>query len=101
MLVPLIGGAVLGNMPRVGLPAVSVEIELWYLRAYFVFALIVYFRWALLVINSICAYLGINCLTITEKPAPGQSTSASENRSPNGSATEKHASHGRVAPKGD
>ncbi|KAH8679827.1 sn-1,2-diacylglycerol cholinephosphotransferase-like protein [Tricladium varicosporioides] len=64
MLTPLVGGAVLGNLPRFGFPAVSAFVELWYLRGYFVFALIVYFRWAFLVINSICAYLGINCLTI-------------------------------------
>lgn len=75
MLVPLIGGALLGNLPRIGLPAVTATVELWYLRAYFVFALVVYFRWALLVINSICAYLGINCLTITPKPAPNQAAS--------------------------
>ncbi|MCJ1255392.1 hypothetical protein MMC24_003208, partial [Lignoscripta atroalba] len=72
MLVPLVGGALLTNLPRIGFPALSVTAELWYLRAYFVFATVVYFRWALLVINSICTYLGINCLTITEKPAPNQ-----------------------------
>ena len=64
MLTPLVGGAILGNLPRFGLPAVTPFIELWYLRIYFAFALIVYFRWAFLVINSICSYLGINCLTI-------------------------------------
>ncbi|KAI9835713.1 MAG: hypothetical protein M1819_001890 [Sarea resinae] len=72
MLVPLIGGAVLSNLPRFGLPAVSASVEVWYLRAYFVFALIIYFRWAILVIGSICDYLGINCLTIGDKTAPGQ-----------------------------
>ena len=45
-------------------PAISPSAELWYLRAYLVFAMIVYFRWALLVINSICSYLGIKCLSI-------------------------------------
>lgn len=64
LLVPLIGGAVLANLPRVGGPAPTVAFELWYLRAYFVFAGVVYFRWATLVIDSICSYLGINCLTI-------------------------------------
>ncbi|TQS35415.1 hypothetical protein Golomagni_04166 [Golovinomyces magnicellulatus] len=64
MLSPLVGGALLGNLPRIGLPAVSATIELWYLRAYFIFAMIVYFRWAFLVINSICSFLGISCLTI-------------------------------------
>ena len=97
MLIPLVGGAVLGNLPRIGLSPVSAEVELWYLRAYLVFAIVVYFRWALLVINSICAYLDINCLTITKKPAPGQGVAAS-----NGSAaSEKHVSNGRVAQKGD
>lgn len=74
MLGPLIGGAILGNLPRFGLKAVNASTELLYLRAYFVFAMVAYFRWAVLVINSICAYLGINCLTITKKPAPGQTT---------------------------
>ena len=70
MLTPLVGGAILGNLPRVGLPQVTSFVELWYLRGYLAFALIVYFRWAFLVINSICAYLGINCLTIpTDKQA--------------------------------
>ncbi|KAK2625552.1 hypothetical protein QTJ16_004864 [Diplocarpon rosae] len=73
MLTPLVGGAVLGNLPRVGLPQVSSSVELWYLRSYFVFAIFVYFRWAFLVINSICSYLGINCLTIpSDKLAANQ-----------------------------
>lgn len=100
MLVPLVGGAVLGNLPRIGLPAVSAYVELWYLRAYLAFALIVYFRWALLVINSICAYLGINCLTITSKAAPNQST-VSGKVGVSGPAVEKQASNGGIARKGD
>lgn len=64
MLWPLLGGAVLGNLPRLGFPAVTPNVEVWYLRAYFVFATIAYFRWAYLVISSICNYLGISCLTI-------------------------------------
>jgi ethanolaminephosphotransferase len=68
MLTPLVGGAILGNLPRIGLPQINPVAELWYLRGYFVFAVVVYFRWALLVIDSICSYLNINCLTIpTEK----------------------------------
>lgn len=100
MLIPLIGGAVLGNLPRIGLSPVTAELELWYLRAYFVFAMVVYFRWALLVINSICAYLGINCLTITKKPAPGQATGGEKIVS-NGFASEKHVPNGRAVQKGD
>ena len=72
MLVPLVGGAVMANLPVVGGPACSARLEVWYLRGYFLFAAVAYFRWALLVINSICSYLGINCLTITDKSAPGQ-----------------------------
>lgn len=100
MLIPLIGGAILGNFPRVGLPAVSTAVELWYLRGYLVFAMVVYFRWALLVINSICAYLGINCLTITDKPAPNQSVQ-NEKTSINGSLPEKHLLNGSLPRKGD
>ena len=65
MLVPLVGGAALANLPPfLGLPPVSARAEHVYLWSYFVFALVVYFRWAYLVITSICAYLGINALTI-------------------------------------
>ena len=81
MLLPLVGGAVLGNLPRLGLPAVGAQVELWYLRSYLVFAVIAYFRWAFLVINSICAYLGINCLTITRKPAPNQNKGGTDHTS--------------------
>ncbi|KAI9773778.1 MAG: hypothetical protein M1835_006102 [Candelina submexicana] len=72
MLIPLVGGAFLGNLPRFGLSAIDPFTELWYLRGYFVFAVVAYFRWAVLVINSICGYLGINCLTIGDKASPGQ-----------------------------
>ena len=101
MLIPLIGGAVLANLPRIGLSPISAEAELWYLRAYLVFATVVYFRWALLVINSICAYLDINCLTITKKPAPGQGPAAGEKSVGNGFATEKHVPNGGAVRKGD
>ena len=101
MLIPLIGGAALGNLPRFGFPPVGAQVELWYLRGYFVFALIAYFRWALLVINSVCEYLGINCLTITDKPAPGQHAASSEKKALNGSAAEKSVSNRRTVAKGD
>lgn len=64
MLWPLVGGAVLANLPRAGLPAVSAEAEYRYLLGYLVFAAVAYFRWAYLVTTSICRFLGINCLTI-------------------------------------
>ncbi|KAL2216275.1 sn-1,2-diacylglycerol cholinephosphotransferase [Thermoascus aurantiacus ATCC 26904] len=69
LITPLIGGAFLGNLPRFGLPMVSATIELWYLRAYLVFAFVAYMHWALLVINRITTFLGINCLTIREDKA--------------------------------
>jgi ethanolaminephosphotransferase len=64
MLAPLVGGAFLGNLPRLGFPQISATMELYYLWAYFLFALVVYFRWAYIVVNAICDYLGINALTI-------------------------------------
>ncbi|KAJ8613695.1 hypothetical protein MRB53_036837 [Persea americana] len=64
LMAPLVGGAVLTNLPRIGIEILTAETELLYMRAYFVFALIVYFRWAFLVVGSICKFLGINCLTI-------------------------------------
>ncbi|KAH9815686.1 ethanolaminephosphotransferase (aminoalcoholphosphotransferase), partial [Teratosphaeria destructans] len=68
LLAPLIGGAVLVNLPFLGLPTLlSSELEHYYLWAYFFLSVIVYFRWAYLVINAICDYLGINCLTIPEE----------------------------------
>jgi ethanolaminephosphotransferase len=63
-LAPLVGGAVLVNLPYFGFQAPSAEAQLYYLWAYFFFAMIVYFRWAFLVCSAICKYLGINCLTI-------------------------------------
>ena len=88
LLLPLVGGAILGNLPRLGLPVIDPAAELWYLRTYFVFALSAYLRWAYVVIDKICAYLDINCLTIKgrgptrlsnkgalpDKQAPGQSS---------------------------
>jgi ethanolaminephosphotransferase len=88
MLAPLIGGAVLANMPYLGLEPVSAAVEYYYLCGYFVFALIVYFRWAYLVINAICEYLGIQCLTIPEEKwrALRKEKSASTQRELNGVA---------------
>ena len=76
MLAPLLGGAALVNAPYVGLPTVTGQTELRYLQAYFLFAMVVYLRWAVLVINSICDYLGINCLTITPKTGAAEANGA-------------------------
>lgn len=102
LLVPLVGGVVMGNLPWFGLPAVTARVELWYLRCYLVFAMIVYFRWALLVINSICAYLEISCLTITKKPAPNQKLESEEEKIKlTGLQVEKHVMNGIKSKKGD
>lgn len=69
MLVPLVGGAILANLPQFGFPAISATAEAWYLRGYFVFAVVAYFTWAVRVINAICAVLDINCLTIKKRKA--------------------------------
>jgi ethanolaminephosphotransferase len=63
-LAPLVGGAIMVNLPYFGFDAPSAEVQLYYMWAYFFFAMIVYFRWAFLVCSAICNYLGINCLTI-------------------------------------
>lgn len=67
MLAPLIGGAVLINLPYLGFEPVGASMEYLYLCGYFAFAFIVYFRWAYLVITAICDYLGIQCLTIPKE----------------------------------
>jgi ethanolaminephosphotransferase len=67
LLVPLLLGGLVSNLPLVGLSSWTDEQELWYLRGYFVFAAIVYGRWAFLVITAICRHLGINALTIPKE----------------------------------
>jgi ethanolaminephosphotransferase len=94
MLVPMIGGALLVNHPYFTLSGttigpVSANFELWYLRGYFVFAAIVYGRWAHLVITSICNFLGINCLTIPSKPKSEKGANS------NGVANGTHSGKGR------
>lgn len=67
LLAPLIGGAVMVNLPYLGFEPVSAEVQLYYLWAYFWISLVVYGRWAFVVCRAICDYLGINCLTIPEE----------------------------------
>ncbi|OJJ32020.1 hypothetical protein ASPWEDRAFT_44036 [Aspergillus wentii DTO 134E9] len=64
LLTPLVGGAVLVNLPHLGFPIISDWVELLYLRAYLLFAFVIYMYWAVLVCNRISTFLGINCLTI-------------------------------------
>ncbi|CAO3591400.1 unnamed protein product [Absidia cylindrospora] len=69
LMIPLIAGAVITNLPRLNgiAPIFTPESEFLYLCGFFVFSLVVYLRWAVLVVNSFCAYLGINCLTIPKR----------------------------------
>ncbi|KAF3482080.1 cholinephosphotransferase 1 [Arthroderma uncinatum] len=67
LITPLIGGAVLVNLPVFGLPAISARVELWYLWGYLAFAFTAYMHWALYVIGRITTFLGINCLTIKHR----------------------------------
>lgn len=67
MLAPLIGAAVMVNLPYFGFEAPSAQVQLYYLWAYFLFSMVAYLRWAFVVCNAICEYLGINCLTIPEE----------------------------------
>ncbi|KAI0126539.1 cholinephosphotransferase 1 [Xylariales sp. AK1849] len=90
MLAPLVGGAALANLPRLGYAPISAEHELLYLWAYFIFAMVVYFRWAYLVVTSICNFLGINALTIPrEKQLENKRKLEAEKRSANGTANGK------------
>lgn len=82
MLVPLVGGAILSNLPAFGFPAVSAATELLYLRGYLVFAFIAYGVWARLVVNSICNFLGINCLTIPKEKWQGTNGILNGNTAP-------------------
>lgn len=85
LMAPLVGGAVLVNAPRYGFIEAQPQLEFWYLWAYFIFAIVIYFRWAILVINSICDYLGINCLTIPSQEEMRR-RKASKGRAMNGKA---------------
>ncbi|ORX53092.1 hypothetical protein DM01DRAFT_1336283 [Hesseltinella vesiculosa] len=69
LLLPLVAGSILSNLPRLPNfdPIFTPESEYRFVCAYFIFALLAYLRWAIVVINSFCSYLGINCLTI-KKP---------------------------------
>lgn len=67
LLAPLVGGAVMVNLPFLGFEPVSADVQLYYLWAYFIFSTVVYARWAYVVCTAICDYLGIQCLTIPEE----------------------------------
>ncbi|KAI8344191.1 CDP-alcohol phosphatidyltransferase-domain-containing protein [Chlamydoabsidia padenii] len=69
LMVPLIGGAVISNLPRLNAiePIFTPESEFLYICGFFIFSLLAYLRWAVVVINSFCNYLGINCLTIPKR----------------------------------
>lgn len=73
LLWPLVGGAALAHLPTLGslvgmrVAPINPVFEAWYLRLYFVFATTVYMTWAVRVIDKICAFLDINCLTIKKK----------------------------------
>ncbi|KAI7853529.1 CDP-alcohol phosphatidyltransferase-domain-containing protein [Circinella umbellata] len=69
LLIPLIVGAIISNLPRVFdiSPIFTPETEYYYICGYFAFALIAYLKWATLVIDSFCSYLGIRCLVIPKQ----------------------------------
>lgn len=84
LIAPLFGGAILANLPRFGFPMVSAAVELFYLRAYFLFAFVIYMYWAVLVINRITTFLGINCLTIKKDRSVARDRAYREVAEPNG-----------------
>ncbi|KAI8048966.1 hypothetical protein BDF22DRAFT_700475 [Syncephalis plumigaleata] len=66
MMLPLMGGAILVNLPFLlnGRILLSPEHEFYYLVVFALFAAIAYGHWALLVIDRFCSHLGIRCLKI-------------------------------------
>lgn len=74
LLLPLLGGAILSNIDQVGFEPMTRSFEHSYLIAYFIFAFVVYSNWAWKVIQAICGFLDINCLTI--KPSVKDSSEA-------------------------
>lgn len=97
LLWPLIGGAIIAHLPTFGFKPISPELEHRYLQATFVLSAIVYGRWAYIVINKICDYLGINCLTIPSRPLAGKDKQEGEKVAPEKLDLEKTAtSNGRA-----
>jgi len=76
MLAPLIGGAILAWLPLLGYAEIDRMWELRYLQGYFLFAAVVYGRWAYVVITTICRYLGINALTIPNRKTKQNGTAS-------------------------
>ncbi|KAL6246565.1 hypothetical protein RBB50_006803 [Rhinocladiella similis] len=80
-MAPLIGGAILAWLPLLGYKPVSPAFERLYLYAYLLYAMALYFTWAVRVINRICDVLDINCLTIKQKQADYKEARAFSNHS--------------------
>ncbi|KAJ5348026.1 uncharacterized protein N7506_001279 [Penicillium brevicompactum] len=72
LLAPLVVGSVLINLPILGFPVIAPWLELLYVWVYLGFAFVIYMHWAVLVINRITTFLGINCLTIRKDRGPAR-----------------------------
>ncbi|CAG7924446.1 unnamed protein product [Penicillium olsonii] len=72
LLAPLVVGSVLINLPILGFPVIAPWLELLYVWVYLAFAFVIYMHWAVLVINRITTFLGINCLTIRKDRGPAR-----------------------------
>ncbi|KAI7863389.1 CDP-alcohol phosphatidyltransferase-domain-containing protein [Spinellus fusiger] len=65
LLLPLYLGCVVVNLPRFSIPVfLTPSSEYLYVVVYFLVSLVVYLRWAVIVIDSFCTHLGIRCLVI-------------------------------------
>lgn len=69
LLIPLVIGAIIANLPVYTSmdPIFTPQSEYFYIIFYFLLVLVLYLRWAILVIDSICTYLDISCLTIPDQ----------------------------------
>ncbi|KIW56325.1 hypothetical protein PV05_04992 [Exophiala xenobiotica] len=75
-MAPLVGGAVMAWLPLFGYEQVSPNFERWYIYGYLIYAMALYFTWAVRAINRICAVLDINCLTIKKRKADSREAEA-------------------------
>ncbi|KAI7882034.1 Choline/ethanolaminephosphotransferase [Lichtheimia hyalospora FSU 10163] len=65
LLVPLVGGAIVANFPRVF--GFTPQSELLYVWSFLMISASMYLYWTVTVIHALCSYLDIHCFTIQEK----------------------------------
>ena len=82
LLIPLFAVSIIINLPLIipsfdlpstnlrliaRFPVTTAKSEEYFIWGYLVFAAVIYFRWAFVVIDRICTFLDINCFTIKKQ----------------------------------